>query len=35
MKIGMIGLGKIGFPVAKNLIDSGHDGFRLSPFGDG
>jgi 3-hydroxyisobutyrate dehydrogenase-like beta-hydroxyacid dehydrogenase len=32
MKIGIIGLGKIGFPVARNLIESGHEvvGYRRS-----
>jgi 3-hydroxyisobutyrate dehydrogenase len=32
MKIGMVGLGKIGFPVAKNLVESGHEvfGYRRS-----
>lgn len=36
MKIGIVGLGKIGFPVAKNLIDSGHDvfGYRRSAMDD-
>lgn len=36
MKIGMVGLGKIGFPVAKNLIDSGHEvvGYRRSAMDD-
>ncbi len=36
MNIGVIGLGKIGFAVAKNLIDSGHDvvGYRRSPMDD-
>ena len=36
MKIGMIGLGKIGLPVAKNLIASGHEvfGYRRSAMND-
>jgi 3-hydroxyisobutyrate dehydrogenase-like beta-hydroxyacid dehydrogenase len=36
MKIGIVGLGKIGFPVAKNLIESGHEviGYRRSPMND-
>lgn len=36
MKIGMVGLGKIGFPVARNLIDSGHEviGYRRSAMDD-
>ena len=36
MKIGMIGLGRIGLPVAKNLIASGHEvfGYRRSAMND-
>jgi 3-hydroxyisobutyrate dehydrogenase-like beta-hydroxyacid dehydrogenase len=36
MKIGIIGLGKIGLPVAKNLIASGHEvmGYRRSAMDD-
>jgi 3-hydroxyisobutyrate dehydrogenase-like beta-hydroxyacid dehydrogenase len=36
MKVGIIGLGKIGLPVAKNLIDSGHEvvGYRRSAMDD-
>ncbi len=36
MKVGTIGLGKIGFPVAKNMIDSGHEvvGYRRSAMDD-
>jgi 3-hydroxyisobutyrate dehydrogenase-like beta-hydroxyacid dehydrogenase len=36
MKVGIVGLGKIGFPVAKNLIDSGHEviGYRRSAMDD-
>ena len=36
MKVGIIGLGKIGFPVAKNLIASGHEvfGYRRSAMDD-
>ena len=36
MKIGIVGLGKIGFPVARNLIASGHEvlGYRRSSMDD-
>lgn len=36
MKIGMVGLGKIGLPVARNLIERGHEvlGYRRSAMGD-
>ena len=36
MKIGVVGLGKIGFPIAKNLIESGHEvvGYRRSAMDD-
>jgi 3-hydroxyisobutyrate dehydrogenase-like beta-hydroxyacid dehydrogenase len=36
MKIGIIGLGRIGLPVARNLIDSGHEvlGYRRSAMDD-
>ena len=36
MRIGIVGLGKIGFAVAKNLIASGHEvlGYRRSPMED-
>lgn len=36
MKIGVVGLGKIGLPIARNLIESGHDvvGYRRSAMDD-
>jgi 3-hydroxyisobutyrate dehydrogenase-like beta-hydroxyacid dehydrogenase len=36
MKVGVIGLGKIGLPIAKNLIESGHNvmGYRRSTMED-
>jgi len=36
MQIGIVGLGKIGLPIAKNLIESGHDvmGYRRSAMDD-